>query len=180
MLKALKNENTVITGKIDCIKETRSNIIEKEPVETEVESNKEIPVIELENVFEQNQEEEQKDEKVSIPTSEMIGEKLMLRLPQNCEIKYVITSSEGTIKSPIMKNTIHLEKDDMVFVMTYENRVLIKKYQVTDIKEQNNSIRLCEYNINHINQIKLCDLSQAVEREVKNYFHLVGKPNQLL
>lgn len=181
VIKALKNESTIKEPEsVKFVKNTRASVLEKPFSEEKLSKDGEVPFFEVENLFEQEEEEETKNEKVTIPNSEMVGEKLMIRLPQICEVKYVITSSEGTIKRPIMKNSVYLEKNDMVFVMNYENReVCINKYQVTDIKEQNNSIHICEHNINHINQVKICALPQSVEREVKNFFHLVGKPNQL-
>ena len=142
-----------------------------------------VPVLEADKIFEDNQEfEEPDDNLVTLPNLQNVSGKLVLKVPQGIKTKYIVLESKSTVKNPIVANTINIDINDIIFILTYNNEQLcINIYRIVDTKEINNAIIVDEKTLTHINEIdKYEHIPNSVKIKIKNYFYLVGKPEQLI
>lgn len=169
-------------GEINCHKKKRVKSAEERQ---EVFDQNQIsePVLEVDEIFKDNQESEEPDNnRVTLPNLQNVSGKLVLKVPQEIQTRYIVLGAKSTVKNPIVANTINIDVNDIIFILTYNNeQVCINIYRIVDTKEINNAIIVDEKRLNHINEIDECDyIPNTIRTKIRNYFCLVGNSEQLI
>ena len=124
---------------------------------------------------------EKANKMVTLPNAYKVSDKLLLKLPQDCNMNIIVVGPKALIKEPKISNHIYIEINDTIYILTYENKqVCLKIYCMMNMEEKENSFVIFEKELNHIKQIKEYDyIPENVKKKIKSYFHLVGSPSQL-
>ena len=104
---------------------------------------------------------------------------LYLDIPNTTRIGYVVLDKDGVCKAPNSMNSIKLELEDEVIVLTYKlkhNGLCVSVYEVVSYTEHRHA-NLCwaKPGIQDSSAIDNLSLPESCKNKIKNYFNLVRK-----
>lgn len=153
--------------------ELKEEILEDEQIDSDP--------VQIDDMFVEDYTTEKANKMVTLPNAYKVSDKLLLKLPQDCNMSIIVVGPKAVINQPKVANIMYVGLKDMVYILTYEKKqVYLRVYCMLNLEEKNNSFIIDERELSHINQIDDYDyIPENVKKKIKSYFHLVGSPSQL-